>query len=104
MDVYVNLTDEEALRLGNLHNEKVKSLPVSFVNTCQQARKLLFDMLKLKEGVDDPPAKGPANFRNAFLKQIGMDTQVYILHLNSIKCIVFYRAICWYSLEKHVKI
>ena len=64
VDVYVGLSDNQAQRLGNLHNAKRK--PLTFMNMCKQARTLLFEMSEVTEGVDETQSKLPKNYRCMF--------------------------------------
>ena len=70
VDVYVGLSDDQARRLGNLHNARGESKPLTFMNMCQQARTLLFEMSEVTEGVDETPSKLPKNYRCMFAKQL----------------------------------
>ena len=70
VDVYVGLSDSQARRLGNLHNVKGESKPLTFINICQQARTLLFEMSDLVEGVDETPSKLPKDYRSTFAQQL----------------------------------
>ena len=73
VDVYKELSTTEARRLGNLHNYKARNLPLSFADTVRQARRLLFEMAGITEGLQEAPKENPKNYGKTFMREIVSD-------------------------------
>ena len=84
VDIYSDLSSSEARRLGNIHNNRVQSLPLSFADKTRQARRLLYEMAGLDPEIDEPPKKNPKHFGHAFLRQIVPEKSMRVTVQNTI--------------------
>ena len=77
MDIYHNLTLQQTLKLGNLHNIQTDNMKLGFVDKVKQARQLMYH-LEGKDEQDEPPLQTPKNFRAKFLQQLCLENKVKI--------------------------